>query len=131
LLRRRAVVTAFRRRRRGFVILAGGTAVPLERANNLAEEAFLFLGLFLGLDTGGCLRVPVRGRRQRFLGISAEHAGEEPLHTAALVAGIVRLGAGHEGNRVIVGARWRRQAVGDLVELHIHHAFGLGEGLYV
>src|SRR5882762_2999753 len=33
------------------------------------------------LDTRGRLRVPVRGgRRQRFLGISAEHAGEETLH---------------------------------------------------
>src|SRR5271157_1321534 len=132
LLRRRAAVTAFRRRRRVFVILIGGAAVPLEHAHNLAEEAFLFSGLFLRLDTGGRLRVPVGGgRRQSFLGISAEHAGEEPLHTAALVAGIARLGAGDEGNRVIVGARRRRQAVGDFIEFHIHHALGLGKGLHV
>ena len=46
LLRRRAVVTAFRRRGRAFVILFG-VAVSLEHPDNLAEEAFLFLGLFL------------------------------------------------------------------------------------
>src|SRR5271163_2000952 len=55
LRRRRAAVTALRRRRRGriFVILIGRAAVSLERAHNLAEEAFLFLGLFIRLDTGG------------------------------------------------------------------------------
>src|SRR6202521_2439433 len=90
LLRRCAAVTTFRRRRRIFVILWGG-AVSLEHAHNLAKEAFLFAGLFLRLDTGCGLRVPVRGgRRQSLLGISAEHAGEELLHTTTLVASIAR-----------------------------------------
>src|SRR5208337_3194435 len=31
----------------------------------------------------------------------------------------------------IAGARRRRQAVGDFIEFHIHHALGLGKGLHV
>src|SRR5260370_19201818 len=130
-MRMRAAVTTFRRRRRIFVILWGG-AVSLEHADNLAKEAFLFTGLFFGLDPRGRLRVPVRGgRRQRFLGISAKHAGEEPLHTAALVAGVSRLGAGDEGTRVSVWTGRSCQAVGDFVELYIHYPFRLREGLHV
>src|SRR6266851_658367 len=131
LWRRRAAVTTLRRRSRVFVILSGRAAFSLERANNFAEEALLSPCLFLRLDTGARRRVPVRARRrQRFLGIAAKYAREEPLHApAALVAGIVGLGAGHKGNCVIVGTRRRRQAVGDFVELYIHHAFRLEEGL--
>src|SRR5208282_2336886 len=130
LLRRRAA-TAFGRSRRVFVILLRRT-VPLKHVNNLAEEAFLLLGLLLRLDTVGRLLVPVRGGwRQRFLGISAKHPGEEALYATALVAGIARLGAGHERNRVIVGTSRGRQAVGDFVELDVHHAFGLVEGLHI
>src|SRR6266849_9233768 len=133
LWRRRAAVTTLRRRSRVFVILGRRAAPPLEHAGNFAEEGLLSPCLFLRLDTGGRRRVPVRARRrQRFLGIAAKYAREEPLHPpAALVAGIVGFGAGHKGNRVIVGTRWRSQAVGDFVELHIHHAFRLGEGLRV
>src|SRR5208282_5116785 len=46
LSRRRAVVIVLRRRRRALVISLGA-AVSLEYVNDLAEEAFLFLGLFL------------------------------------------------------------------------------------
>src|SRR5216684_2604352 len=133
LRRRRAAVTTLRRRSRVFVILGGRAATALEHACNLAEEGLLSPCLFFGLDTGGRRRVPVRARRrQRFLGISAKYAREEPLHApAALVTGIVGFGAGHKGNCVIVGTRRRRQAVGDFVELYIHHAFRLEEGLRV
>src|SRR5271165_4939414 len=108
LLRRHAVVPTLRRRRRVLVIL--DAVVPLENADNLAEDAFLLLGLFFSLDTGSGLGVPaglrrpVGGRRrQRLLRISSEYAREEALHPAAsLVAGIVRLRPGYKGDCVIV-----------------------------
>ncbi len=53
------------------------------------------------------------------------------MHSGGLVAGIMRLGASYEGNRVIVRTGRGGQAIGDLIELHINHAFGLAEGLHV
>src|ERR1035438_3517931 len=117
----------FRRLGRVFVTLA---AISLEYVGNLTEEALLFLALFLVLDSTGCLGVPICcGGWQRSLRTPSKDAREEPLRSACLVAGVVRFGAGHEGDRVVIRTGGSCEPVGDLVQLNVDHAFRLAERL--
>src|SRR5215467_11924137 len=111
ILRRSVLSPGFRRRRRCFVIRAG---VALEHSGDFAEESlFLFIWIPLRLDTARLLRVPIRAwRRQDFLGVATENPGEKSRNAGRLIAGVVRLGAGHEGNGVGVGTGRRGEPVG-------------------
>src|SRR6202142_3978585 len=123
------------------IVLIIVTAIPFECVGDLTEEALLFLGLLLVFDTSSGLGVPTgcgRGgrtiggwRRQWLLRGSAKDSGEESLCAARLVAGIMWLGSGDEGDGVIVGTGRRCQPVCNLVELNIDHAVGLVEGLHI
>src|SRR5271155_817310 len=113
-----AVVGRLWRRSRRFVVL--------KNSGNLAKKSLLFVRIFTRiLSVGGSQR-----RWQR-LTSSAEDSIEESRYCARLVAGFAGLGARHKRRYVIVGTGWRGQAIRRFIELHIHHARRLDEGLHV
>src|SRR5437667_4112467 len=96
--------------------------VVLKNTSNFAEETLFLLA---GLPRFTVLR------RLGLLIAQAENPGKHAAHSRALVAGVSRLGANNESGCVGLGTRWRREQVGDLIELDINYTRRLRKGFHV
>src|SRR5208283_5569846 len=93
--RRLPAVCWFRHRGSGFVIL--------KNSCDLAEEPLLFLGVLRIIRVLRIRRLGLGRLRLNYL-VSAKDAREEAFHSLLRVAGVARLGPGHERGNIVVGA---------------------------
>src|ERR1700722_2627092 len=96
--------------------------VVLEDAGYFAKEPLLFLRILAILTVSR-----LGGGRQSLLAATSKEPREQARHPALLIAGLAGLSSRDEGGDVIVWTGWSCEAVGCLIQLHIHDACGLGE----